>query len=44
MDGFTLNKLLELGAEHALYEKNGVWYHPLRRFPCSQAYPYVCNK
>lgn len=33
MTGHQLNKLLELGAAHALYEKEGKWYHQLKRFP-----------
>lgn len=33
MTGDQINKLLELGATHALYEKEGKWYHQLKRFP-----------
>jgi 5-methylcytosine-specific restriction enzyme A len=31
--GKQLNKLHKLGAAHALYRKNGKWYHALVRFP-----------
>lgn len=33
MSGKELNKLHKLGAAHALYRKNGVWYHALCHFP-----------
>jgi 5-methylcytosine-specific restriction protein A len=31
--GELLNRRWRLGARHALYHKDGVWYHQLRRFP-----------
>jgi hypothetical protein len=31
--GRELNETWNIGAEHALYRKNGVWYHRLERFP-----------
>jgi len=31
--GDFLNKLLGLGAKHALYRKDGTWYHNLKNFP-----------
>ena len=33
MSGNYLNKLLMLGARHALYREDGKWYHNLRKFP-----------
>lgn len=33
MDGKTLNKLFNIGAEHALYREDGGWYHHLKAFP-----------
>jgi len=33
LDGKTLNEKWSVGAEHALYRKNGKWYHRLERFP-----------
>lgn len=33
MTGKYLNKILLLGAEHALYREDGKWYHNLKRFP-----------
>ena len=33
MSGRQLNKLHKLGAAHALYRKNGIWFHALRSFP-----------
>jgi 5-methylcytosine-specific restriction protein A len=33
MDGRTLNRILNLGAEHALYREDGGWYHHLEIFP-----------
>ncbi len=31
--GQQLNERYNLGAAHALYRKNGLWYHILRAFP-----------
>lgn len=33
MNGNFLNKLLDLGAKHALYRIDGTWYHNLKKFP-----------
>lgn len=33
MIGFKLNRSLELGAFHALYRSDGIWYHNLKQFP-----------
>ena len=33
MNGSYLNKVLQLGAKHALYREDGKWYHNLRKFP-----------
>jgi 5-methylcytosine-specific restriction protein A len=33
MTGRKLNRLLNLGAEHALYREDGKWYHHLTAFP-----------
>ncbi|MGD0331805.1 MAG: hypothetical protein ABSA90_00965 [Xanthobacteraceae bacterium] len=33
LTGRKLNKALSLGAEHALYHKDGYWYDQLQRFP-----------
>ena len=33
MKGSLLNKLLGINAEHALYRKDGKWYHNLKDFP-----------
>jgi 5-methylcytosine-specific restriction protein A len=33
LTGAYLNKLLGLGAEHALYRQDGGWYHHLKKFP-----------
>ncbi len=33
MTGDFLNKLLCLKAKHALYRKDGTWYHNLKKFP-----------
>lgn len=33
MNGKFLNKLLEINAKHALYRKDGKWYHNLKSFP-----------
>jgi hypothetical protein len=33
MSGRELNKLHKLSAVHALYRKNGSWYHALQSFP-----------
>lgn len=31
--GDLLNRRWKIGARHALYHKDGVWYHQLRYFP-----------
>src|SRR5216683_1738836 len=31
--GRELNKKWNVGAQHALYRKNGTWYHLIERFP-----------
>lgn len=31
--GRALNRRWEIGAKHALYRKDGTWYHPLEAFP-----------
>jgi len=31
--GDLLNRKWKIGARHALYHKDGVWYHQLRDFP-----------
>ena len=31
--GAKLNSEWNVGAKHALYHHEGIWYHPLRRFP-----------
>ena len=33
MIGKTLNQKWEIGAKHALFHKDGFWYHKLKRFP-----------
>jgi 5-methylcytosine-specific restriction protein A len=33
MNGKILNAQEGLGALHALYRRNGIWYHALRKFP-----------
>jgi len=33
MRGRDLNQLYRVGARHALYSKDGTWYHLLERFP-----------
>lgn len=33
MTGNYLNKLLSINAKHALYRKDGYWYHNLKKFP-----------
>lgn len=33
MTGVFLNKILEINAKHALYRKDGKWYHNLKSFP-----------
>lgn len=33
MYGRYLNKILEINAKHALYRKDGKWYHNLKSFP-----------
>lgn len=33
MTGNYLNKILSVNAKHALYERNGKWYHNLTQFP-----------
>lgn len=33
MNGNYLNKVLMIGAQHALYREDGKWYHNLQKFP-----------
>lgn len=33
MKGSYLNKILSINAKHALYRKDGYWYHNLKKFP-----------
>jgi len=33
LTGKILNEKYGLGAAHARYRENGVWYHPLEKFP-----------
>ncbi len=33
MTGNYLNKILSINAKHALYRKDGYWYHNLKKFP-----------
>lgn len=33
MTGRELNRKWQTGAKHALYRKDGTWYHVLKRFP-----------
>lgn len=33
MNGAFLNKILRIDAKHALYRKDGKWYHNLKKFP-----------
>ena len=35
LTGRRLNDLWQAGARHALYNKNGNWYHRLREFPAA---------
>lgn len=38
--GRRLNKEWRVGAQHALYHKDGNWYMPLERFPGAYFDPY----
>jgi len=38
--GRRLNKQWGVGAQHALYHKDGSWYMPLERFPGAYFDPY----
>lgn len=33
MTGKTLNREWSVGARHALYREDGMWYHKLKEFP-----------
>lgn len=33
LTGKWLNRQYRLGAKHARYREDGIWYHPLERFP-----------
>lgn len=33
MKGSELNQILQIGAKHALYKNDGMWYHHLKKFP-----------
>lgn len=33
MKGELLNNVLQIGADHALYREDGIWYHHLKKFP-----------
>jgi 5-methylcytosine-specific restriction enzyme A len=38
--GALLNRRWNIGARHALYHKDGTWYHQLTRFPGALCDPY----
>ena len=46
LTGDRQNELYKLGALQARYRENGVWYHPLEKFPGAlfDANGYVCFK
>lgn len=41
--GKALNKEWGIGAQHALYREDGLWYHVLRQFPAAlcDAHGYI---